>query len=252
MKPEDAYKDGIEPVIGNFDDIVNKGKKSKKRPPKNAPFLPSYPLMGIIVAKTGSGKTNNLMWMIAGDGNGKPPMIYWDKIMLYSKTLDQDKYAWLIQNVKAVERKTKQQIGIFTDQESELPTPEQLDPKFKHLLILDDVLEEKQGNLMSRYFTRGRHVNCDVIFCSQSFFDMKKGAIRQNATYLQLFKGISPGDIQNIARLYAPDVSVKEFKRFYDIGTQEDHSFVSVLLNKSIKNGAYRHGFTKVVDPRSL
>jgi len=118
--------------------------------------------------------------------------------------------------------------------------------------LFDDVLEQSQDKKMSKYYTRGRHAGCNVIFAAQSFFNIKKSAIRTNANYLMLFKNIPKGDIDNLARLYAPDLSVKEFRKFYYAGTKVDHSFVTMDLEKNVDNGCYKHGFTKVIDPRSL
>lgn len=232
-----------EPTIINLDDVVNKKKNKHKR---NAPFLPDNPFLALVVGKSGSGKTNVIINAIMQN------MIPFDEIIVYSKTLEQPKLAYLAENIRQAEKKTKTKIGTFVDNEAELPAPQDLDPKKKKVVLFDDVLEEAQGGKMSMYYTRGRHVCCNVIFAAQGFFRLKKSAIRENCNYILLFKNISKGDIQQIGRLYAPDISIKQFEKFYYSGTKAPHSFVSMDLEKSVENGSYKHGFTKVVDPRTL
>jgi len=41
---------------------------------------------------------------------------------------------------------------------------------------------------MEKYFTRGRHQNVNVIYLSQSWFDLDKRSIRANSNYIILFK----------------------------------------------------------------
>ena len=233
-----------EPIIRNVDDLMGKKKAVSKK--RNAPYLPDNPLMCLVISRTGGGKTNVVLEMILQG------ILPFDELIVYSKTLDQPKLAFLRANIQEAEKKGKRRIGTFVDNENDLPSPESLDPKKKKLVLFDDVLEENQDKKMSKYYTRGRHVGCNVVFAAQSFFNIKKSAIRTNANYLMLFKNIPKGDIQNLSRLYCPDISVKEFERFYYSGTKKDHSFVTVDLEKNVDNGCYKHGFTKIFNPRCM
>jgi len=71
---------------------------------------------------------------------------------------------------------------------NEVISPEQLPKSKKNLIIFDDCINEKNQNIMEKYFTRGRHQNVNVIYLSQSWFDLDKRSIRANSNYIILFK----------------------------------------------------------------
>jgi len=76
-----------EPVIRNVDDLMGKKKKVNKK--RNAPYLPDNPFMCLVIAKTGGGKSNVIIEMILQG------ILQFDEIIVYSKTLDQPKLAFL-------------------------------------------------------------------------------------------------------------------------------------------------------------
>ena len=58
----------------------------------------------------------------------------------------------------------------------------------KNLIIFDDVVNLKNQNIQKSYFTRGRHNNCNVIYISQSYYDLDKNSIRNNSNCFIFFK----------------------------------------------------------------
>ena len=52
--------------------------------------------------------------------------------------------------------------------------PDMLDKKKKHLIIFDDCVNDSNQVIMSQYFSRGRHSNCNCIYLSQSYFDLNR------------------------------------------------------------------------------
>ena len=48
----------------------------------------------------------------------------------------------------------------------------------KNLIIFEDCVTERNHELMSVYYTRRRHNNCNSIYLSQSWFDLPKKTIR--------------------------------------------------------------------------
>jgi hypothetical protein len=89
--------------------------------------------------------------------------------------------------------------------------PDMLDKKRKHLIIFDDCVNDSNQVIMSQYFSRGRHSNCNCIYLSQSYFDLDR-AIRLNSNFLILFK-LSQ---RNKADIYNNVVStIMEKHKFY-------------------------------------
>ena len=66
--------------------------------------------------------------------------------------------------------------------------PSDLNKIKKNLIIFDDCVTEKNQEIMSAYYTRGRHNNCNSIYLSQSWFDLPKKTIRNNSNFIILFK----------------------------------------------------------------
>ena len=58
----------------------------------------------------------------------------------------------------------------------------------KNLVIFDDVVNNKDQSIQKSYFTRGRHNNVNVIYISQTYFDIDKNSIRNNSNCFIFFK----------------------------------------------------------------
>jgi len=78
-------------------------------------------------------------------------------------------------------------VQFYNNVDQVMP-PEQLPKNKKNLIIFNDCINEKNQNIMENYFTRGRHSNTNVIYLSQSWFDLDKRSIRGNSNYIILFK----------------------------------------------------------------
>lgn len=223
----------------NLDDFV--GTKSRKR---NAPFLPST-LLGLVIGPSNCGKSNVVLNLILGG------YLDFTKLYVYSTTLGQDKMALLQASVQAAERKTKTDIGLFVDNEQDLPDPSQLDKKEQNLLLLDDVIAQKQSGKILSYFTRGRHANCNVLYLSQSLYKIPKNALRDNANFILLFYGLSATDVRQIGLTYASDLTLKQFRSFYNRGAGRPHEFCVIDMTKG-PDERYRFGFNELVDRDEL
>ena len=76
--------------------------------------------------------------------------------------------------------------------------PDDVDPSFPHLIILDDLMDSDDERIQT-FFTRTcHHRNASVIFITQNLFSQGKGhrTCSLNAQYLILFK--SPRDMSQI------------------------------------------------------
>ncbi len=72
-------------------------------------------------------------------------------------------------------------IEVFPfDKGADLISPEKLDNRSKNLCIFDDCCFEKEMALES-YFTRGRHSNINMIYLTQSYFELPRRSIRNNS-----------------------------------------------------------------------
>ena len=65
--------------------------------------------------------------------------------------------------------------------------PQELPREEKHLFIFDDVMIEKKP-LISEYFCRGRHNNCNMFYLAQNDFYIPRHTIRESCNLFILFK----------------------------------------------------------------
>ena len=128
-------------------------------------FMPNKCFRMLICGPSGSEKTNTLMHMIYN-------LLYYDKICLYAKYLEQSKY----QNLLNIFEPISNDVGYDTIEASNdqiIPVSELTDDNQK-LVIFDDFVSEKKQKPLIGYFIRGRHKNCSVIYLSQSYYKTPK------------------------------------------------------------------------------
>ena len=73
--------------IPNYDNLINKKKNNIKQLYN---YMPSKRFRMLICGPSGSGKTNALVHMLL------KLLIYYDKIYIYAKNIDQEKYQLLL------------------------------------------------------------------------------------------------------------------------------------------------------------
>ena len=147
--------------IPNYDSEFKKNKKFKQC--KDYKFMPDDIFRMLICGNSGCGKTNLLYHMLI------EPMVYCNKIYLYAKNLEQDKY----QNLMVCNDKIIpiNDLGYEDNQK---------------LVIFDDYVCEKNQNKIIDYFLQERHKNCSVINLSQSFYKTPRD-IRLNCSHYCIF-----------------------------------------------------------------
>ena len=85
-----------------------------------------------------------------------------------------------------IENELKTKILYCFENEEDIISPNDLDPKLKHLIIFDDCLLDKQ-NLIESYFSQGRNNNVSCFYLCQSYTRIKKQIIRDNSNVIILF-----------------------------------------------------------------
>ena len=54
--------------------------------------------------------------------------------------------------------------------------------------VFNDILGSSNSKFIDQFFIRGRHINLDLYYLSQSYFDLPKRTIRNNSNKIILFK----------------------------------------------------------------
>ena len=181
--------------IPNYDGTSNLNNKYKQI----HSFMPDSCFRMLICGNSGSGKTNVLIHML------RAPLIYYDKLYLYSKNLEQKKYQDLIKCLEKIARKCKIPLDdileVSNDDIIDLDEieAEGIEGSSQKVVIFDDYICEGNQNNIIKYFIGGRHKNCCVIYLSQSYFKTPKD-IRLNCSHYILFESPNKSENDMIAR----------------------------------------------------
>lgn len=93
----------------------------------------------------------------------------------------------------------------------------------------------------------GRHKNIDCFYTAQSYAQVPKHLIRDNANLICVF----PQDRTNMKHIYDDHVNTDmPFNKFIDICTicwKEPYSFLVICKDDNILNGRYRKGFDEFI-----
>ena len=186
------------------------------------PFMPDQNFRMLICGPSGSGKTNLLLDMIFR-------LLYFDKVYLYAKNLDQSKYQFLLRNFKPINEEAGYEVLSISPDEI-LPVSE-LEDDSQKIIIFDDFVCEKNQNPLVEYFIGGRHKNCSVIYLSQSYYKTPKD-IRLNCSHFCIFEFPSNNEISMFCR----EVNVD--KNQYEAAIKEPYSFLYIdkPMKRVLKN----------------
>ena len=155
-------------------------------------FMPDQCFRMLLCSPSGGGKTNLVLDMIYR-------LLYFDKIYLYAKNLQQNKYQHLLNTFDSISKETGYPV-IEASNENIIPLDEISDDGQK-IVIFDDYLNtgSKNDSEIRNYFTNSRNKNCSCIYISQSFYNTDK-TIRLNSTHHCIFEFPSNNEQSMICR----------------------------------------------------
>ena len=198
----------------NLDDIVSNKKKSSSE-------NDDWPFRMLIIGPSGSGKTNTLLHLI----EKLHPI---DKIYLYAKDPDEEKYQYVINKREQVGIKNLNDPYAFIEYSNYMnDVLEDINNYNKNrdkkvLIIFDDEIADimrcqKFKAIVKELFIRCRKLNISIVFITQSYFRTPKDA-RLNSTHYILMKIGNKKD----------HLDFKDFLKIYNYCTKEPYSFMLV------------------------
>ena len=185
-------------------------------------YMPSNTFRMLMYGPSGCGKTNTLMHKLYN-------LLYFDKIYLFSKNLEQPKYRKL--HVLETIEPISEEVGydIIEASNDEIIPLDQLDNDNQKIVIFDDFVCEKNQKPLVDYFIGGRHKNCSVIYFSQSYYLTPKD-IRLNCSHFCIFDSPSANETARMCR--EVNVPKNKFLR----ATAEPYSFAYIdKINKTMR-----------------
>ena len=175
-------------------------------------FMPNQCFRMLVCGPSGSGKTNTLMHMIYN-------LLYFDKVYLYAKNLEQSKYQNLMDILQPISNEAGYDV-IEVSNDKIIPV-EDLDSDSQKIVIFDDFVCDKNQKPLVDYFIRGRHKNCSVIYLSQSYYKTPKD-IRLNCSHFCIYEFPSVNEKSLICR----ENNIP--KELYEKATEDPYSFIHI------------------------
>ena len=130
-------------LIPNYNNLIDEKKNNFKQ---IYYYVPNKSFRRLICGSSGSGKTNALVHMLL------KPLIYYDKVYLYAKNIDQEKYQLLSNELNKV---TIDKIYEYSN--DEIKDVDELENKLQKVVIFDDYICDKNRDQIIKYFIQGRH-----------------------------------------------------------------------------------------------
>jgi ABC-type dipeptide/oligopeptide/nickel transport system ATPase component len=187
----------------------------------------------LIIGGSGAGKTQTLMNLIR-IMNGT-----FNNIHIITKNRDEPLYNYL---------ESKVDTGLsITEGIDSAPNLDDFDKKEQSLIVMDDLVLEKNQKQLEQYFIRARKLNCSLVYLSQSYFAVPK-MIRMNLNYLIIKRLNTLQDLFRMMREYSLGVSKDVLVDLYQHSIQDNkQDFLLVDLDSEPKD-RFRFNFLDVYD----
>ena len=148
----------------------------------------NLPFRMLFIGGSGAGKTQTLMNLIR-IMNGT-----FNNIHIITKNRDEPLYNYL---------ESKVDTGLtITEGIDSAPDLDNFDKKEQTLIVMDDLVLEKNQKQLEQYFIRARKLNCSLVYLSQSYFAVPK-MIRMNLNYLIIKRLNTLQDLFRMLREYS-------------------------------------------------
>ena len=185
----------------------------------------------LIIGPSGSGKTNTLLNLI----DKFHPI---DKIYLYVKDTDEERYQYLINKKEQAGIKNLNNPHAFIEYSNDMNDVLEGINNYnkkrykKVLIIFDDMIadimrSEKFKVIIKEVFIRCRKLNISIVFTTQSSFRTAKDA-RLNSTHYILMKMGNKKELKSIAEEISDHLDFKDFLKIYNYCTNEPYLFMMV------------------------
>jgi DNA polymerase III delta prime subunit len=193
----------------------------------------NLPFRMLIIGGSGAGKTQTLMNLIRVM-NGT-----FNNIHIITKNKEEPLYEYL---------ESKVDTGLsITEGIDSAPNLDEFDKKEQSLIVMDDLVLEKNQKQLEQYFIRARKLNCSLVYLSQSYFGVPK-MIRMNLNYLIIKRLNTLQDLFRMLREYSLGVSKEALVDLYQHSIQDNkQDFLLVDLDSEPKD-RFRFNFLDVYD----
>lgn len=237
MPPKKKLPENPTEVINFYEQIPKEMLDNAENPNFELHHL-KLPFRMVIVAPSGSGKTNflaNLIYIFSCGDKGT-----FADITILTRNKDEPIYNYL-------EKETKGAVVIKEGIEN-LPQLDKMDKKLNHLVCFDDLQLLKNQESIMNYYIRARKKNCSVIYLAQNFFVIPK-PIRGNCSYFALLRLSGDRDCKLILKEMGLGLTKEQMLAMYDYATKDKFYPLLVDMEEADKTKKFRRGLNEWIDP---
>lgn len=217
----------------NWYDVMPKRFHLKSHNPNFDKHGINVPFRMLICGSSGAGKTQTLLNIIHNMGDT------FQNLYVITKNKDEPLYNYLAD-------KLKENVNIVEGIEN-APNLDKFDKEEQTLIVMDDLVNEKNQKVLCDWFIRARKLNCSLVYISQTYYGVPT-VIRKNLNYLVIKRLSSLPDLFRIMREYSLGVDKIQLKKIYDECTSENkQDFLLVDLDAD-PNDRFRKNFNQIFD----
>ena len=222
--------------ITNFYEEVPKYMLDNAENPNFESHKLKIPFRMCVSAPSGSGKTNFVLNLIKkfSEGQGTFKNVY-----IITRNKDEPLYNYLHKLCNEI---------IIKEGISSLPVLDKMDKKENTLVVVDDLLLEKDQTPIVNYYIRCRKLNCSIAYLSQSYFDIPS-LIRKNCNYMCFLKLGGVREVKDILRNFGLGCSKEQLLNMYEYATNEKFSPLLLDLEADRGTSKFRKGFLELLEP---
>ena len=191
------------------------------------------PFRMLIVGNSGAGKTQTLLNIIYNMGST------FQNIIVITKNKDEPLYNYL------EDKMGDNGLSIVEGIDS-APDLDSFDKEEQSLIVMDDLVLEKNQSALENYFIRARKLNCSLIYISQSYYRVPR-IIRQNLNYLVIKQLSSLKDLYRIMSEYSLGVDKPQLADMYKSSTSSKQDFLLIDMDTDPTN-RFRKNFNEIYD----
>jgi hypothetical protein len=192
------------------------------------------PFRLLITGASGSMKTNTLLSLI----NIMPNT--WETITVITKNKDEPLYNWL------EDKLGKDGLKIQEINKEGMPDLDKFDKTQNNLVVMDDLVGEKNQKPMEDFFLRARKKGCSLVYITQSYYQVPK-MIRNNLTYLIIKQISSMKNLVMISREYDLGLDKQDLINMYEDATENKAGFLMIDLEANPKE-KFRKNFDEIYE----
>jgi hypothetical protein len=187
----------------------------------------------LIIGCSGSGKTHTFVNLL------KVFSKTFQNIHVITKNKQEPLYQYL-------EEKIGKKGLIISEGISSLPDLDDYNKDEQSLIVLDDLVLEKNQKRITEYFIRCRKLNISVIYISQDYYSVDK-MIRRNLNYLIIKQVSSLRDLRLIMSEYSIGLDKEEMERLYKYCTSDKDIGSFLFIDMEDRRYRFRKGFYELL-----